>query len=530
MALIFAICIFAFFLILTAYLYKRNKPDTAETSFSNPTEPIQTPHSPFAVETTSTLPQDRKITPEFMEVANAIKRKENVILVTGGAGTGKTTLIEWLVEQGLVDVVLAFTGAAALNCHGQTIHSFFSLPLTVQDPKGSFDKSVKDAVYSIIEHAHAIVIDEISMVRADLMDAVDRRLKEVLKNAAPFGGVQMLLVGDPYQLPPVVTKKEESFFRRYRKECIWNSEWFFDAHVFKNCKISHYALTTVFRQTGEEVEYMQYLNYARQGKKLEKVVEYFNSHCYEENEDDNAVTLTADNREAKKRNERELNKLPGELFMSKAKALGAFAEIIRNSQERRQNDPDELDDVKNLPAPYKLKLKEGARVMFLVNDPARRFVNGSIGIVRKITGHDHTSPDNVQNDNYITVQLTNGNTVTINKYEWKSEKLKWNSEEKKIERDVDGTYIQYPLTLAWAITTHKAQGRTLPKVQIYYSHGAFQPGQIYVALSRTRRILDLKLLSRLSEAYFYKDDRLEEWIKEIKRQKIKSARDGQESA
>ena len=190
MALIFAICIFAFFLILTAYLYKRNKPDTAETSFSNPTEPIQTPCSPFAVETTSTLPQDRKITPEFMEVANAIKRKENVILVTGGAGTGKTTLIEWLVEQGLVDVVLAFTGAAALNCHGQTIHSFFSLPLTVQDPNGSFDKSVKDAVYSIIEHAHAIVIDEISMVRADLMDAVDRRLKEVRENAAPFGGVQ----------------------------------------------------------------------------------------------------------------------------------------------------------------------------------------------------------------------------------------------------------------------------------------------------------------------------------------------------
>ena len=452
--------------------------------------------------TVQSISGKRVITAEFNNVADAIRRGEQIILVTGGAGTGKTTLIEWLIEQGLADVVLAFTGTAALNCHGKTIHSFFQLPVGLVETSTKLG-SLKEETVALVQNSHIIVIDEISMVRADLMDAIDRRIREVLNTELPFGGMQLLLVGDPFQLPPVVSKLEEPYFRKDRPECIWKSAWFFDAHVFHSCKISHYALTEVFRQNKEEKEYIHFLNLARKGKNLSQVIEYFNSHCLAETEETNVVTLTAKNSEAEARNKNELNKLPGNLFVSTAICTGAFAQILHKIIKNSTRDnPDYVDDMIKFPAPYQLSLRVGAFVMILINDPERRFVNGSTGIVQKIN----------EEESYIDVQLINGNTVSITKHKWDSENIEWNPKEKKIDRYIDGEFSQYPLRLAWAITTHKAQGRTFPKAQIYYSDSAFQHGQIYVALSRTRSVYDLKLLRGLTINDFPKDKRLNEWI------------------
>ena len=464
--------------------------------------------------TISTKPEKRIITAEFINVADAIKRGEPVILVSGGAGTGKTTLIEWLIEQGLADIVVAFTGAAALNCHGKTIHSLFEIPPKLIDPK-MYLSQVKNETVSLICNARIIVIDEISMVRADLMDAIDRRLREIRQNDLSFGGLQLLLVGDPCQLPPVVSEQESVFFRNDRMECLWNSPWFFDAHVFTHCPITHYVLTEVFRQDDAEKEYIKFLNLARRRKKLDKVVEYFNSHCFTTEETNDVVTLTAKNNEAAERNKKELEKLPDEIFTSTAICDGAFQQMVHKKvANAASGNPDTRDDMKKLPAPYQLSLKKGAFVMILVNDAAGRFVNGTTGIVKNIDSEESS----------IEVQLINGNIVAITKHEWESENIEWDSKSKKIIRYVDGHFTQYPLTLAWAITTHKAQGRTLPKAQIDYSGAAFQPGQMYVALSRTRRIHDLKLLRLLTEQDFPQDVRLNEWIKTLVKQKSKQQR------
>ncbi len=457
---------------------------------------------------TCTTPGRRIITPEFIEVAKAIKRQEQVILVTGGAGTGKTTLIEWLIEQNLAHVVVAFTGAAALNCHGKTIHSFFKFPLGLIDPNRALGP-VKEETSSIIKNCHIIVIDEISMVRADLMEAIDRRLREECNNSCPFGGKQLLLVGDPYQLPPVVGNVEKPYFRKDRPECLWQSPWFFDAKIFERCTITHYALTEIFRQSGEEKEYINFLNLARRGRRLDEVINYFNSSCLVTDETrDDVVTITAQNSEATDRNNLELHRLPGELFVSTADCEGAFAQLLHKKIKNSPADnPDLVDDMIKLPAPYRLSLKVGALVMILVNDVAGQFVNGSTGIVKKI---------NIEKS-CIDVQLINGNTVAITKYTWESENIEWLPNEKKIQRYVDGTFSQYPLSLAWAITTHKVQGRTLPKAQISYSGSAFQPGQMYVALSRTRSIKDLRLLRSLRHSDFHQDIRLNEWIRTFKK-------------
>ncbi len=450
------------------------------------------------------------ITEEFASIARTLREGVPVFLVTGGAGTGKTTLIEWLIQTKVADLVIAFTGAAALNCKGVTINSFLQLPPETIFPSDSLEP-VKEETKSLVNNIHTIVVDEISMVRADLMDAIDRRLREIRQTSQPFGGIQMVFVGDPYQLPPVVDNRDKVFFSPNRPQCQWQSGWFFDANVFSRVSIKHFALTHVFRQKESEKEYITNLGYIRRSRNITAAVQYFNQHCCSVPPASNAITITTDNATANKRNQYELSKLPGDALTSYATASGAYASITRFSLSNNKNSfKDNLNDLRKLPAPYELKVKVGAMVMILINDPLRQYVNGSTGIVKKIDPEQEC----------IMVELTNGSHVGIRKHSWSSKRIDWDTDLQRPIRSNDGEFVQYPLTLAWAITCHKAQGRTLESVYIDFAKKPFAPGQTYVALSRTTQIADLKLSSPLSVNNFPRDDRLEEWIESLKQSKL----------
>lgn len=454
---------------------------------------------------TPTIPSERIITDEFLQAEKILRDGHPVVLITGGAGTGKTTLIEYLSEQGLADITVAFTGVAALNCHGKTIHSLFQLPpglLLPEDLPGLKPLNWKSE--SLLKNAHTLVIDEISMVRADLLDALDFRLRTVRNEDVPFGGIQLLLVGDPFQLPPVVGNEEREYFSPYRPQCVWNSAWFFAARSLRDANIVHLELTRVFRQAPEEKEYISYLNDLRCYRNLDAAISYFNRNCFREHQDKDIVTLTADNATATARNKRELQNLPGASRIYEATSSGSFLRIVQNMLDKSdRNDPDALGDIKRLPAPYHLELKNGALIMLLVNDGNKQFVNGSTGVVQRMDDHA------------ITVRLSNGNTVAITRHEWQSVKLEWDETTHQTRRTINGTYEQFPLMLAWAITTHKSQGRTLPQVRVEFSRNAFAPGQTYVALSRTRRVSDLYLSRPLNAGDFPEDIALNEYLSRV---------------
>lgn len=397
-------------------------------------------------------------TEEFEIAFSKMERTDGHILLTGDAGTGKSTLLtEFLTRSKKKVVVLAPTGVAALRVDGETIHSFFGFrPNT--DMSQVRLKAHRVRKPEKFESIDTIVIDEISMVRADLLDFVDTFLRTVLKDIRPFGGIQLIMIGDFAQLPPVVTNDErQQFYQEYATPFVHSSNVFQD-QLFDYQKVS---LTKVFRQ--EDPVFIELLNRVRYKTTTQDDVDLLNTKvCKQPPADPGLVILTTTNKAADTINMKQLDAINCPVYSYKASTYGKF-------------------DSRMAPTPEVLALKEGAQVMFQMNDPMGRFVNGTVGIVSQVL------PDSV-----LVVTPAKG-TIEVEPFEWKIYQYVFDEDEQKLIQKEIGSFTQLPLKLAWAITIHKSQSQTFEAVYIDFGFGTFAQGQTYVALSRCRNFDKLYL-------------------------------------
>lgn len=404
-----------------------------------------------------------EINAELQAAFDAVTRGKQIVFVTGGAGTGKSTFIRELRSRfpDKQSIVLAPTGVAALNAGGQTIHSFCRLPLRVVRPEDV--RAEPDQ--TLIEKLDLLIIDEISMVRADVLDGVDAFLRVNRKSELPFGGVQLILVGDLFQLPPVVTPRDaQEIGERYA------SPHFFSAHCLRGQKFFPVELQIVYRQ--RDKTFAELLACIRDGIGAADAVAQLNSRCAGRALQGQHLILVPTREAAAAENDARLAALPGMARTYEAGCEGTFATAGAD----------------RLPAPRQLVLKRGAQVMFVRNDPDKRWVNGTVGVVKSMR------------DAAIQVRLDDGAEHDVEIIEW--EDIRYGLDEKKsIVEEVAGVFRQFPLMPAWAVTIHKAQGLTLERVMVDLARGAFADGQVYVALSRCQSMegLSLKRPVRVSE-------------------------------
>jgi hypothetical protein len=399
------------------------------------------------------------VTPEFQAAWKAVEQGEN-LLVLGSAGTGKSTFLRWLKHKlngTRAYAVVAPTGMAALNVGGQTIHSFFGLKPQLLTGKNDWHKPRNPKVF---EKLKLLVIDEISMVRADVFSAMEAFLRTFgPRPGKPFGGVQIVAMGDIYQLPPVVRGDEASFF-----SSVYETPFFFSSPAWEEGNFGLVEFTHVFRQ--EDEPFVALLNAIRHGQATPEVLAKLNSRLTT-NPPTDAVILAARNRTVDAINQDALLALPGLTRSYMASVSGNM-------------DPD------NLTTPVELMLKKGARVMFTRNDVNGRWVNGSLGTVIRC---DTTTVT-------VTLDETPGQrseTYIVEPAKWEATRYVVNENEELVPH-VAGTFSQLPLTLAWAVTIHKAQGQTLPKCVLNLDDGGtFAEGQLYVALSRAKSLEGLYL-------------------------------------
>ncbi len=412
------------------------------------------------------------LNPQFLQAFDKMESSSGNILITGRAGTGKSTLLEHFRSvTGKKIAVLAPTGVAAVNVAGQTIHSFFRFRPGVTAEK---IKAVKDPLYKELD---AIIIDEISMVRADLLDLVDLFLrKNGRKKSAPFGGIQMIFIGDLYQLPPVLTRNDkEVLARRYA------SEYFFDSDVFRDTLFELIELEKVYRQTDDF--FIGLLNGVRNRSITDKQIGMINARLapHEEEWPENAIHLTTTNAMALERNEQQLARLKGKTYTFKASVKGDF-------------------DQKSAPADLRLKLKKGAHVMLLNNDAGGRWVNGSMAVLRGI------------DDEALHVKLSGGNIERVEPVTWSRFRFIWDDKAKAVASEAIGKFTQYPVKLAWAVTIHKSQGKTFDAVVVDIGRGTFAPGQLYVALSRCRTLEGVYIKAPINKSHIWLDWRVVKFI------------------
>ncbi len=414
----------------------------------------------------------------FRQALNLMEKTNKNVFITGKAGTGKSTLLQ--LFAGITSkkiVVLAPTGVAALNVKGQTIHSFFGFkPDVTLDSIGRVSKEKRE----LYKNLDMIVIDEVSMVRADLLDCVDKFMKiNGKKRTIPFGGTQMILIGDLYQLPPVVSKGEGGMFREYYK-----SEYFFDAEAFRKFKAEFIELEENYRQ--EDERFLKILNDIRGNTVSDEELKELNKRVdpdFKPPSEDGYVTLVPTNALAEKINNDNLNSLPGNEQVFNAILNGDF----------KKNE---------LPAKEKIFLKKGVQVMLLNNDEAKRWVNGSVGVVNSI---------NTERDS-VTINLLEGSEVEVEPHTWKLFKFSYDSKAKKLVSSVSGRFTQYPIALAWALTIHKSQGKTFDKVVIDVGNGMFANGQLYVALSRCRSLKGIILKKGIEKNHVFSDWRVVKFL------------------
>lgn len=412
---------------------------------------------------------------DFLRAYNLMASTNPCVFITGKPGTGKSTLLRYFVQKTSKRVaVLAPTGIAAINVGGQTIHSFFRFPPRPINPDDiqTVQNARKRKLYEALD---TIVIDEISMVRADLMDGIDQFMRKNGRNKAlPFGGAQLILIGDLFQLPPVVIDGEEAKMFAHR----WQSPYFFDAHVFRVIKMQRVELGKIYRQTDQD--FIEMLSTLRENKCDEDFISRLNRRHKPEfsaDQNDYFVTLTTTNAVAADINEERLNELPAELKEFKGRVEGNFK-------------------TQDMPTDLTLYLKENAQVMFVKNDKDKRWVNGTVGKVVKITGEN------------IEVESAGAYRHRVQPVTWEMLKYRYDEKKRKITTEITGSFTQYPLKLAWAITIHKSQGKTLDKVIINLGGGAFAHGQLYVALSRCRTLEGIVLKSRVKSSDVIVDQRI----------------------
>ena len=436
-----------------------------------------------------------------LELARRYVEQTGVSLfLTGKAGTGKTTFLREIDRTTTKrHVVVAPTGVAAINAGGVTIHSFFQLPfdpylpdvkeLVTEYQMPDRYKSLSKNKLNIIRTLELLIIDEISMVRADLLDAIDMTLRRARRSSRPFGGVQLLMIGDVHQLSPVVTETERPFMEK-----VYPTPYFFASKALQQMSYVTIELTTVYRQQDEA--FVDLLNHVRDNQLDAGTLSKLNSRVVgsrwpvtgDTNNDrppatDHRppITLTTHNRQADAINRRHMEALQGERRLFEARITGNYPE-------------------KSLPCDQSLEVKVGERVMFVKNDTsgAKRYYNGMLGTV---TGYLYDSEEDKE---YIEVINDNGDTIAVGRETWESLKYSLDAKTNEITQEVEGTFSQYPLQAAWAVTIHKAQGLTFDRVVIDAAD-AFAFGQVYVALSRCRTLEGLTLSTPLSAGVAFDD-------------------------
>ena len=409
--------------------------------------------------------------PETAMARELIEQTGANLFLTGKAGTGKTTFLKQIVKESPKRlIVLAPTGIAAINAGGMTIHSFFQLPFAPFVPGTSYNGDAKYRFHfgreklNIIRSIDLLIIDEVSMVRADLLDAIDDVLRRFRRHDLPFGGVQLLLIGDIQQLPPVIDNDTWQLLSPY-----YDTPYFFSCRALKEAPFCTIELKKVYRQS--DAQFLNLLNHLRENT-LDKTMlaELNKRHIpgFDPPQSEGYIRLTTHNHQAQAVNRSKLDALPGKTYKYKADVKGNFPEL-------------------SYPTDFELELKVGAQVMFVKNDISgeHRFVNGTIG---EITALD---------DYHIEVRTVNGNQpVNVEPMEWANAKYVLDEDSKEIVEQIDGTFVQFPLKTAWAITIHKSQGLTFDRAIIDASL-AFAHGQAYVALSRCRTLQGLVLSAPL---------------------------------
>lgn len=411
---------------------------------------------------------------EFKDVLDQIENNRDHYFITGRAGSGKSTLLSIFCKTTKKrTVIVAPTGIAALNVGGQTIHSFFRFPPKMMNTKDI--KKLKN--HYLYKNMDVLIIDEISMVRADMLDNIDLFLRVNRDRDIPFGGVQLICFGDLFQLPPVVS----TGFEKHYFNTIYSSPYFFSARIFENgVDLKMIELQKVYRQT--EKFFVKLLDRIRIRTFDEDDVMTLNQQVgVEQEEGDLYITLCTINATANAVNSKKLNELTNYSHFFQATITGNFKASV-------------------YPTAEVLELKEGAQVMFVKNDPNKRFVNGSIGRILKIEAGVIT---------VLTRKDGQESIIKVEKMEW--EIIRYNVDEKNLDRfktEPVGTFTQFPLKLAWAITIHKAQGKTFDQIKIDLGKGAFEYGQTYVALSRCRTLGGIVLEKPINPSDIIVDPRI----------------------
>jgi len=411
------------------------------------------------------------------------------LFLTGKAGSGKTTLVKQFAQRycrRLNIVVTAFTGLAALNAEGQTLHSFFCIDFNHPADTSKIDSQPKE-LYAKLD---ILIIDEVSMVRASDFEEIDRRLRRVRNNRKPFGGVKLILVGDYYQIPPINSFEEQAGLKKAQN-------YVFETPVYRELEIQNVLLTRYYRHS--DPEFICLLNKIRTRKDLQNALQIINTRVIlQEDADDETTTLTTKNEPADRANRQRLALLSGKEETFYADRTGSF-------QMRKEE---------RCPAGLELGLKLDAKVMFVKNDLARRWVNGDLGRVTALS------------EDYVEVTKQSGETVTVSPETWEDNEYAYNATTGEIGKIVRGKFTQLPLKLAWALTIHKCQGQTLPKTVIDFSQGSpFVHGHTYVALSRARTLQGIRLVRAITESDVIVDPKVTSFLESQGLEEEESAAD-----